>query len=378
MTTQLSTVADHLRLAADYRDVFGTAPEPGSDPGQHIKRRYRELARVIHPDLYTAAGDRYLANAALQRLVDLRQEAEKAVEAGRYGQPLLLATVRTRKAVHEIIQPFGSGDLCATYESRTSTGTGTELASFSKIARATADSDLLQAEARALKKLRGPDANPKWQPFIPELLDSFVYHETGKPRRQANVIARLEGFYNLEQVRRAFPRGLRPIHMVWIWRRLLVTLGHAHDNGVVHGAVLPEHIMIMPEQHGVVLVDWCYSSQKTDDAYTPIKAIVDKYRTWYPREVTDKQSPGPATDIMMAARSMVYLLGGDPVRGTEMHDTPTPFRAFLRSCLYTDPAMRPHDAWRLLKEFDELLERMGPPYFPRRFRPFSMPTGVEN
>lgn len=375
MTTELLTAAERLRRAVDYRDVFGTAPDPGTDLGTHIKRRYRELVRIVHPDRHVSASDRAVASDAIQRLAKFHDEAEQAAEEGRFGQPILLATVRSRKAVHEIIQPLGSGDICTLYGGRTRADTA-ERPTFFKIAKATTDSDLLQAEARVLKKLHGPDADPKWQVFVPILVDSFAYHETGKPRRQANVIERLEGFYNLRQVAQAFTRGIDPLHMVWIWRRLLVALGYAHDNGVVHGAVLPEHVMILPEQHGLVLVDWCYASIREDGTYPTIKAAVNKYREWYPPEVLDKQPPGPATDIMMAARTMIDLLGGDPVRGIAPSRTPKPLRAFLRSCLHENSAMRPDDAWRLLLEFDELLEQMGPPYFPRRFRPFTMPSGV--
>ena len=32
--------------------------------------------------------------------------------------------------------------------------------------------------------------------------------------------------------------------------------GEAHINGVIHGAVLPEHLLIHPEFHGLVLIDW--------------------------------------------------------------------------------------------------------------------------
>lgn len=374
MTTQLTTTARRLRKATDYRDVFGSEPETGSDLSTHIKRRYRELVRIIHPDRYTDSVERDMAKDAFQRLESLHAEAEKALLEGRFGQPLVLATVRTRKATHEILRPLGKGDLTATYVARTNRGT--EQPTFCKVARSPRDADLLQTEARVLKRLRGPDTDARRHVFVPELFDSFAYHEAGKPRRQANVIELFEGFYNLEQVRRAFPAGLPPLHMVWIWRRLLVALGHAHDNGAVHGAVLPEHVMILPEQHGVVLVDWCYASLKADDTYPSIKAIVPKYRQWYPGEVSNKEAPSPATDIMMAARTMIYLLGGDPVLGTMPDSTPKALRAFLRSCLHKNSAMRPDDAWQLLGEFDELLERLGPPYFPRRFRPFTMPPGM--
>ena len=53
--------------------------------------------------------------------------------------------------------------------------------------------------------------------------------------------------------------GVDPRDAAWMWRRLLVALGFAHRAGVLHGAVLPEHVLIHPGEHGLVLVDWCYS-----------------------------------------------------------------------------------------------------------------------
>jgi len=44
---------------------------------------------------------------------------------------------------------------------------------------------------------------------------------------------------------------------------------------------------------------------------------------------------------------------------------------FAAGCTLPAPATRPHDAWRLLREFDELLELL---FGPRRYRPFTMPT----
>jgi hypothetical protein len=50
---------------------------------------------------------------------------------------------------------------------------------------------------------------------------------------------------------------------------------------------------------------------------------------------------------------------------------PTSLRAFARGCLLTSQNRRPSDAWRLLAELDDLLERL---YGPRRFRPFHLPA----
>ena len=38
-----------------------------------------------------------------------------------------------------------------------------------------------------------------------------------------------------------------------MWRRLLVAVGAAHRAGVIHGAVLPEHVMIHPPEFDELL-----------------------------------------------------------------------------------------------------------------------------
>jgi hypothetical protein len=44
---------------------------------------------------------------------------------------------------------------------------------------------------------------------------------------------------------------------------------------------------------------------------------------------------------------------------------------FAAGCMPANPRRRPRDAWQLLAELDELLDRM---YGPRAFRPFAMPA----
>jgi hypothetical protein len=68
-------------------------------------------------------------------------------------------------------------------------------------------------------------------------------------QRRVNLIGRLTGFRSLAVVRTAFPAGIDPRDAAWIWRRLLDAVGAAHRAGVIHGAVLPEHVMIHPAEH---------------------------------------------------------------------------------------------------------------------------------
>jgi serine/threonine protein kinase len=137
----------------------------------------------------------------------------------------------------------------------------------------------------------------------------------------------------------------------------LVALGAAHRAGVVHGAVLPEHVLIHPELHGLTLIDWCYSTTRPEDH---VPALVDRYSDAYPPEVPQSRPATPATDIYLASGLMLRLMG---------EKAPPRLRRFIGGCRALAARMRPQDAWALLTELDEVLHDL---YGPRRFRPFAM------
>jgi serine/threonine protein kinase len=225
-----------------------------------------------------------------------------------------------------------------------------------KMPRSPKDSDLMQAEATALKTLGGN--TDRYRIFVPSLVESFRHRDrTTKVERRVNVTEiSKDRFYSLSEVHDEHPRGLDPRDAAWMFRRLLTAIGYAHQHGIIHGAVLPENILILPGEHGLVLVDWCYSVS-TD---SPLRAMVTNRAPFYPHEVADKEPATSATDIHMAARTLEWLMGERAGK---------PLRAFVRGCTLESEAQRPHDAWKLLKEFDDLIERL---WGPRKFRAFSM------
>ena len=214
----------------------------------------------------------------------------------------------------------------------------------------------MQAEATALQTL-DREGDPKHRAYAPRLIETSTHEDAAKVRRTATILERQRGFVSLAEVGNAYPGGIDTRDAAWMWRRLLTGLGWAHRAGVVHGAVLPEHVLIHPGEHGLVLVDWCYS-------VTPggiIPALVTRRRADYPPEVPAKQPATAATDLFMATGLMLRLI----------KDPPAAVRRFAAGCRYDAPRMRPQDAWRLLEEFDELLADL---YGPRRFRAFAMPS----
>jgi hypothetical protein len=341
-----------------YVDIFSTADEDS------IKETYKVLAVQVHPD---KGG----STALFQRLSQLRDEAMTQLAAGHYGEPVVISTIRTKKAEHKVKVDLGNGDLAHLYRTLTLTEAG-EQTGFLKMALSPRDNDLLGAEARALKKLHATD--DQLVRHFPLLLDTFL----GEGRRRGNVQGFQTECVNLVNIHDAYPGGLEPVHAVWIWRRLLMAVGYAHSQGVLHGAIVPLHILIYPEQHGVILVDWCYSSIVNDpdtEVYSKIKAVAKTYTDFYPKEVFDKEAPTEALDIFMAAKCMIWLLGGDVITRNMPFSVPQRMRAFLRGCCQPEPTMRPTNAWIVLQEFDDMLKLIGSPFYPRKWVEFTMPAG---
>lgn len=361
MSTTAMDIAEAIRqvmAAGSAEELFGTAEPAG---------RYRRLARLLHPDRLHPDGlpadqvqqaDRIRATEAFVRMTELWQDTLRRGTSGR-GEDSVV--IRAGGTEYRLGTPAYAGDLADLYDAG---GDG-----LLKLPRQPANNDLMQREARALRIL-ADQGDPRYLPYVPRLADSFRHRDlTTGAQRQVNVVAAAPGLHSLIEVRQAYPDGVDARDAAWMWRRLLVALGFAHRAGLVHGAVLPGHVLIEPEGHGVVLVDWCYSAVSDGHLVAggahgiggePIPAIVTSYADWYPPEVEQRHEPGPGTDIAMASRCMTWLMGDQ---------APRALRRFADGCSLPSLRRRPDDAWRLLAELDEHLEGL---YGPRTFRPFTL------
>jgi hypothetical protein len=296
------------RVAAD---LFGDG-KPG----------FRSLAAAVHPD--TNPGNP-AAEAAFKRLGELKAGAARGDSDLAYR-----------------------GDIANLYRA----GPG----QLAKMPRDPADSDLMRAEARALRTLAS-DAPVKVRAFYPALVTAVRQKDPGTGMtRQVNTIAELNGFVMLGTVHTAYPGGLDPRDAAWMWRRLLFALGGASRAGLVHGAVLPPHVLIHPAEHGLVLADWCYSGAGPQHQLT---AVPRAWRSWYPAAVLDSKTARTGTDVAMAAKLMAWLIWPAVL--------PRQLAAFARGCQLIPDL----DAWAALADLDDLIERL---WGPRTFRPFAIPA----
>jgi hypothetical protein len=226
-----------------------------------------------------------------------------------------------------------------------------------KVARGPDGNVHLDAERHALTTLLRAAGTTTYRHYLPAFVDSFS--ATGRGPRRINVFRAEPGFHTLDQVHEQHP-VLDGRHLAWVFKRLLTVLGFCHRRGFVHGAILPCHALIHAAGHGLRLVGWGHSVT----AGRRVRDIPPRCRDWYPREVHDRRPVGPATDLFMAARCLVYLAGGDPLVGRTPNAVPPPMRQFVQTCLLESAAMRPDDAWALLDDFDDLLRSVyGPPKF---------------
>jgi hypothetical protein len=370
---ELERIGISLDKARSPEEVFGAFTGSQAEMLEAVRRVFRQMAKVVHPDVYQGTADFEQAGALFKKLTHFWELAQRRIENGTYGTagetftPFLIATKSRQYMVERLL---ARSELWGFYLGSYRCG-DEKMQGILKVPLRPEDNDLLSNEARILGQLRVIDGYEKRRHFVSQLVDAFAYQEQASGiLRQVNVFSYVEGLYTLKEVREAYPQGIDARDMAWIWRRLLVALGFAHANAVIHGGVLPTHVLLHPRLHGVVLTDW--SCAVHDPAVTGeyICAISSAYRAWYPAEVFTRGEPTPGLDIALAARCMIDLLGGDPVTRLMPESVPWQIQNHLKGCTLPKPQQRPQDARILLREFDELIERL---WGPRTFREFTMP-----
>jgi len=148
---------------------------------------------------------------------------------------------------------------------------------------------------------------------------------------------------------------IEPEHVSWMSQRILNALHYLHFNGIIHGDVKPQNIIIKPKEHNAVLVDYGLSITGTNgktlpEGYTPLFAAP---------EILDGKPPLPESDIYSLGLTMIYALGGDPVRKTYPKDTPKEIQNYFDSMVVYNPMDRPN--WQkidLVKKLSDIREKV--------------------
>ena len=134
-----------------------------------------------------------------------------------------------------------------------------------------------------------------------------------------------------------------------------------HAAGWIHGAVLPQHLLVNVRDHGVVLAGFSRAAR----AGEKLRAITRDARAFYPDDVAAGGPASTRTDLAMSARAVLSLLGGDPLRAPAR--VPPPLARLLET---TAVAPWASEAWALVEDASNVARDVfGPP----KFVPLSMP-----
>lgn len=407
--TDLRAVAATVERSVHPEDLYGLLVGPKDEQRKLLNHLYVKLVEIVHPDKYSASVDVEMARIAFVRATSFRDRAVKKIEAGTYGDKTKSAEaeelrvdpdpppskVENKKRAYQLVRRYAQGDLADIYVCsynepialKKTNGTTKKSATVwstlmepdedivdttperkaaFKIVASAADNDLLEREAKVLAKLYPADQeDTNYFRYLPKLLDTFEYTK-GRVRRRVNVLRLFDDMYPLTEVLATRPNGWDYRDVVWMFKRMLVGLGYVHSKGVVHGSIILPHVLVHPVNHGARLIDWCYSV----DGKGHVPAISKAYRDFYPPEVLKKATPTPATDIYMAAKCALAMMGGDVFTGRFPDSVPKPIQSFYASCLIAAPSKRPDDAWKLHDNLVEILEKV---VGKAKYRPLEMP-----
>jgi len=370
-------LCETLRSAKKPEDVFGVLPD-GTTASRLIslKHRFNEFILVIHPDRLPDLKD---PGQYVERLVALRKEAEALLKESTYGKPrkaVLNAVLRSRDHTYKLVEEFRVGEVADLF-----VGERGSQKCLLKIVRQPSDNDLLDIEARVLSELHRQTGEKArvFQKYLPKFFESFSLVEAGRHRRvnvldiaepEAAYLRKLKekkgveaprDYYSLAEIREAYPNGVDARDAAWMIRRAFEVLGWVHSLGYVHGAVLPEHLIVHPLEHGARLVGWSYAVKSGQR----LTAISTSRKGMYPKSVFNREPTKPVLDIQLAAESTILLLSD--AKGKLRADIPANVAAFFNQCR----AGKIKDGWDAYRTFDEVLQKT---YGKRAYRAFEMPV----
>ena len=224
---------------------------------------------------------------------------------------------------YEIIRQIGEGGFGRTYEARHIILE--EKACLKQNSRLTReDGELLHREARLMWNINHYSL-PVMRDFFQAPDSSYIL-----------VMQFIEG----KELQKTIEKheSLEAETVCWVTQRLLNALYYLHHFGVIHGDVKPGNIIIQPDAHNVVLVDYGLSNfkPKSDSkaiGYTAIFAAP---------EVLDGMPPIPESDIYSLGLSMLYALGGDPIAKTVPSHIPKKLQDYFSEMILYDPKARPN------------------------------------
>lgn len=250
-----------------------------------IEAAYRVLARKYHPDLHK--GD----DTQIKQLNEARRILSKPDKRAQYDFERR-ETVGNIIGNYRILEEIAEGGFGTTYKAEHVIAG--ELVCVKHCSRVSSQSEaILIEEARAVWDLRHY-ALPTMRDMIRLDDGSIALVMSYIPGMTLTQIVEQVGAMDAEDV-------------AWIAERVLNGLAYLHFHGVIHGDIKPQNIIIQPDKHMAVLVDFGLSLEKPT-ATSKSKGYTDYFA---PHEEIAGLPLIPESDLYSLGMTMIYALTAD-------------------------------------------------------------------
>lgn len=284
-----------------------------------IKAAYRALMLGFHPDRNKGRdGEAKLINEAFGILSDERKRAD-------YDR-VLKPNGNLIGGEYEILSKIASGGFGDTYKARhLLTG---ELVCVKHCSQVSPQhEEIFVRETKAMWDLRH---------YSIPLVRNLIKLEDGS---LALVMSYIPGPTLDKIIEKNGPLDAETV--AWIAERIINTLKYLHYSGVVHGDVKPQNVIVQPNRHTIVLVDFGLSLVRpTEDSKS--NGFTEFFA---PQEQIKNQPLLPESDFFSLGMTMLYALNGGAERVGRREvpvNTPDPLCDFIRKLIVLNILSRPN------------------------------------
>lgn len=364
MDADLKPIYDRVMQAARPEDAFDelTVLVPPRLLAQHLAPEMEKMREVLEAERYSSFEDKEAAQMARARLEAFFEEALVKAGKGIYAiddysvvlPPPGGKTIVVDGVTYAVGEKFETGDHSSLYRGRMIIGNGSGGVVI-RLANTPDDNPYLFNEIRNLDILHRQDVG-YWR-AVPFMLARFSAGE------RVGVISRYFEGLTLSQVRanKLHLKGLDQRHMVWVMARMLGLLGgHVHSLGMIHGRINPNRILVRPSNHNAMLTGWCHAVYRpaiTGEGIQPDGGVFEA------PEIMGSKNLGPWTDIYSLGKTLIWLVGGDPVSNEMPKGVEKKIQQFLLNMVRKNPKARPHDARQLYEAQNRIKDSL----WERRF-----------
>lgn len=316
MPTPIQVLSQKILNARTVEEIFG---ELSPTTEETLTKAARKLQQQVHPDHNKETNATDVFNA-LSKLLDL---ATAAIANKTYGanKKINTTTIISKKDEYAVGERSYTGENSIIYRG-TNKGNNPIVI---RLAKTPANNKAIKDSAAILTKIKDVGTAP----IVPDLIDTFNMVVNGK-KQEALVFndppcGDLPSM-TLTKIMQHYPNGVAPEHFVWMMKRMLSAILHAEKAKVLHGAILPCHIVVYPDSHLEKLIGWSHAAEYGKSR----KPIIEKFKDYYPDDYAVAKA-NSTTDIYMLAKCMIKILGGNIITNDLPPQIPLAIGGFLKS-----------------------------------------------